>query len=324
MAQDARDLHLADADPLADRGLREVLLEAQPHDLALARREGAHELVEHRALLGAVVAVVDVPDAVAERLARVVVAGRARRLERRGAVGARGLHRLEDVVGAHVDRVRHVVDRRLAAELARELRDDLVDAQGELLEVARDPDGPRPVAEVALDLAHDRRHGVAWLCAAVAPSMRERSSLISRDAAASTRLERSRSQASWTRCGRNCRVTRLSVTAAPVGSVTRARRVARSSSTRPPGRRWRRAAVRRCVVSTRGHGKRLAGERPRAWHPAVLDAPPRPTQARRANRAPRSTRRTRRATTGRRRRAREARARPSDAALRRDGRSAGA
>src|SRR3954447_20491052 len=161
MAQDARDLHLADADALADRGLREVLLEAQPHDLALARGEGAHELVEDRALLGAVVAVVDVPDAVAERLARVVVAGRARRLERRRAIRARGLHRLEDVLGLDVDRVRHVVDGRLAAELAGQLGDDLVNAQGELLQVARDADGPRPVAEVALDLAHDRGHGVA-------------------------------------------------------------------------------------------------------------------------------------------------------------------
>src|SRR4051794_28754463 len=161
VAQDARDLHLADADPLADRGLREVLLEAQPHDLALAWRQRAHELVEDRALLGAVVAVVDVPDAVAERLARVVVAGRARRLERRRAIRARRLHRLEDILRADVDRVRHVVDRRLAAELAGELGDDLVDPQGELLQVARDADGPRPVAEVALDLAHDRGHGVA-------------------------------------------------------------------------------------------------------------------------------------------------------------------
>src|SRR3954451_2345382 len=48
-----------------------------------------------------------------------------------------------------------------AAELARQLRDDAVDAQRELLEVARDAHGPRAIAEVALDLAHDRGHGVA-------------------------------------------------------------------------------------------------------------------------------------------------------------------
>src|SRR3954470_19823583 len=137
MAQDARDLHLADADPLADRGLREVLLEAQPHDLALARREGAHELVEDRALLGAVIAVVDVPDAVAERLAGVVVAARARRLERRRAAPPLVLYPLAGVLWATVDGSRHLVDRRLAAELARELGDDLVDAERELLEVAR-------------------------------------------------------------------------------------------------------------------------------------------------------------------------------------------
>ena len=45
--------------------------------------------------------------------------------------------------------------------LARQLGDRPVDLEGELLEVARHADGPRPVAEVALELAEDRRDGVA-------------------------------------------------------------------------------------------------------------------------------------------------------------------
>ena len=41
------------------------------------------------------------------------------------------------------------------------MRDGLVDLQRELLQVARHADRPRAVAEVALELAEDRRHGVA-------------------------------------------------------------------------------------------------------------------------------------------------------------------
>ena len=52
LADDARDLHLRDADALADLRLGEVLLEAQPQDLALARRDRAHEVLERRAVLG--------------------------------------------------------------------------------------------------------------------------------------------------------------------------------------------------------------------------------------------------------------------------------
>jgi len=42
LAQDAQDLHLADAEAFADGRPGEVFFEAQPHDLALARRERAH------------------------------------------------------------------------------------------------------------------------------------------------------------------------------------------------------------------------------------------------------------------------------------------
>ena len=48
--------------------------------------------------------------------------------------------------------------RRRAAELARELLGDAVDADRHLLQVARDADGPALVAEVALELAEDGGH----------------------------------------------------------------------------------------------------------------------------------------------------------------------
>ena len=52
-------------------------------------------------------------------------------------------------------------DRRRAVQLAREVGDLAVDLQGELLEVARHADRPRLVAEVALELAEDRRDRAA-------------------------------------------------------------------------------------------------------------------------------------------------------------------
>ncbi len=45
--------------------------------------------------------------------------------------------------------------------LQRQLRGHPIDAQRQLLEVAGHPHRPGAVAEVALDLAEDRRHGEA-------------------------------------------------------------------------------------------------------------------------------------------------------------------
>jgi hypothetical protein len=79
--------------------------------------------VQIRSLLGASKAVVDRADAVADGLAGIIVTAAARRLQRRGAVRRRGLHRLEPVLGVDVDDLRDLLDRRLAAQLA----DDAID-----------------------------------------------------------------------------------------------------------------------------------------------------------------------------------------------------
>ena len=76
-------------------------------------------------------------------------------------VGARRLECLEDVLLVGADLGGDLADRRLAMEVKRELGDGAVDLQRELLQVARHAHRPRAIAEVALDLAQDRRHRIA-------------------------------------------------------------------------------------------------------------------------------------------------------------------
>ena len=145
---------------LADLGLREVLGEAQAQDLALARRDDPHDVLDGGAVLGQGEAPLLDADDVAQRVGAVVV-GAPWRLQRRGPVGARGLERLEDVLRVSADLRPDLLDRRLALELEVELGDRAVDLQREVLEVARHADRPGAVAEVALDLAQDGRHRIA-------------------------------------------------------------------------------------------------------------------------------------------------------------------
>ena len=73
---------------------------------------------------------------------------------------ARRLERLDHVFFLDVGRRSELGDRGRAAELRRELVDEARDAERELLHAPRHVDAPRAVAEVAADLADDRRHGV--------------------------------------------------------------------------------------------------------------------------------------------------------------------
>ena len=82
-------------------------------------------------------------------------------VERGRAVGAGGLQRLEHVLLVDSDAPRRARPPSAAVQVARELADRAVDLQRQLLEVARDADRPGAVAEVALDLAEDRRDRVA-------------------------------------------------------------------------------------------------------------------------------------------------------------------
>ena len=91
--------------------------------------------------------------------AAVLVVVVARAVQRDGAVGARGLARLEHLLGGDADRLGDLGRGGRAAELAAHLVADAVDLDRELLEVARHAHRPALVAEVALELAQDRRHG---------------------------------------------------------------------------------------------------------------------------------------------------------------------
>src|SRR4051812_39682194 len=155
LADDPRHLHLRDADPLADLGLGEVLLEAQPQHLALALGHRVEQTGEGGAIFRQPEAVLVATHRVAQRVARLL-ARSARRVDRRRPVGRRRLERLEDLLLVGLDGLGDLPDRRRAVQAARELGHSAIDLERELLKVAGHPDRPRAVAEVALELAEDR------------------------------------------------------------------------------------------------------------------------------------------------------------------------
>src|SRR4051794_7450382 len=156
LADQARYVHLRDADDVADLGLREVLLEAQAQHLALALGQHAHQSLDGRGVLRHGVAVVLGAEGVDELALLVLLAARA--VERDGAVRAGGLARLEHLLGRRPHALADLGRRRRAAELAAHVLADAVDLDGKLLEVARHPHRPAFVTKVTLELAEDRRH----------------------------------------------------------------------------------------------------------------------------------------------------------------------
>ena len=70
------------------------------------------------------------------------------------------LERLHDLLLLEPGLRGELRDRRRAAEVGRRGLDRAGELEAQLLHPARHVDGPRAVAEVALDLADDRRHGV--------------------------------------------------------------------------------------------------------------------------------------------------------------------
>src|SRR5829696_192610 len=154
LADQARDVHLRETDPLGDLGLRQTLLEAHAQDLPLARREPLQRRLQGGAILRALEAGV----LVADRLERVelVLAARSRR-ERHGRVGRPDLHRLEHLLRRGLELLGDLGDARRAAEPGGEALDRPRHRGVELLQRARDADRPALVAEVALDLADDVR-----------------------------------------------------------------------------------------------------------------------------------------------------------------------
>ena len=145
---------------LGDLGLQEVLPEAQAQDLVRALVEDPGHPLEHDARFDAVELGVGGADQVtgAGRVALLLAHGGVERADRPALAG---LERLDDLLLRAVDVLGEVGDGRGPAELGPQLLARLLDHQAQLLEVARRPHVPRGVAEVAADLAEDRRHRVA-------------------------------------------------------------------------------------------------------------------------------------------------------------------
>src|SRR6185312_13258442 len=109
LAQDARHLHLRQADALADLLLGELLAEAQAHDLTLAEGQEPQQLLEQYPLLGAAVAGLCLADVDGTGV-----------LERDGLVGDARAPRIEDRLLADAQRRGEIGDRGLAPAAARQ------------------------------------------------------------------------------------------------------------------------------------------------------------------------------------------------------------
>ena len=83
-----------------------------------------------------------------------------RAVERGGVARGRGLERVDDLLERELEPRGELAGRRRPPELGAELAVGGHDPLGALLQLARRPDAPCVVAEVALDLAGHGRHGV--------------------------------------------------------------------------------------------------------------------------------------------------------------------
>src|SRR5215207_3322370 len=154
-----RDVHLRDAHALGDLGLCQILDEAQVEHPPVARRQRRERRRDRRPVLDQLEAAVLDADRLGVGLAVALVA-EAVGLERDGVVRRRGLHRLEHLLVAQAEHLRHLSRRRRPALAARQVLDGAVDLHHALLHPARDVDGPAVVTEIPLELAEHRRYRV--------------------------------------------------------------------------------------------------------------------------------------------------------------------
>src|SRR5579872_6903518 len=156
LRQQAGDMHLADAELLGDLGLGQIVLEAQLQDQLLAPRELREIGGEQHAAFGVPELLVLAPE-----MATQGVVVLPRRIEGGGAVRLSRLQRLEHVLFRCAGHLGELLDCGGASEALRQVADRLTEVQVELLDATGGPHGPAAVAEVALQLADDRRRGVA-------------------------------------------------------------------------------------------------------------------------------------------------------------------
>ena len=151
-------MHLRVADPLGDLRLGHVLDEAQAQDHSLALLEVGQRRVEGDPSLDQLEALVLFADPFRGRCL-VGVLGAGRPVERERPAVVVGLHHLEHVGLLQPEALGDLADRGRALQFFGQLGDRFVDFGHAVVEPAGHPHGPDPVAEVALQLAEDRRRG---------------------------------------------------------------------------------------------------------------------------------------------------------------------
>ena len=148
-------MHLRDPDPVGDLTLGQAAEEAQAQDLTLAGRQRVQALAQKGAPLGLGERLVHASQRVRGGLAALALG----LVERHRRVGLGALHRVEHALHARVRRGRQLLDRRRAAQAVGHPLDLLGQAGVELLQIARHPQRPHAVTEVALDLAENGGDG---------------------------------------------------------------------------------------------------------------------------------------------------------------------
>src|SRR5215216_5660313 len=158
-SDDPRDLHLRDAEARADLRLRQILGEAQPQHVTVSIAEDAHQVLDVRGAHRLAVAGILGANRIVRPLAPVRVFEGLH--ERQSSVRAGGREGLEHPLGGDSEALGELVDRRRVPGRLRNVTANALQAECELLELARQPKRPPCVAEVAPQLTQDRRDGEA-------------------------------------------------------------------------------------------------------------------------------------------------------------------
>ena len=151
-------MHLRMADPLGDLRLRHVLGETQAQHQALAVVEVGEGGVERDPPLDQLECLVLGADPLGRRRFLGVV-GPGRAVERERPPVVVGLHHLEHVGLLDLEPLGDLADRGRALQLLGQRGDRFVDFGHPVVQAARHPHRPDAVAEVAFELAEDRRRG---------------------------------------------------------------------------------------------------------------------------------------------------------------------